>query len=204
MSYTKFQDYGLPYSHATAPAEIKENIDFLYKKIQQCSREISYYDLYKINTIVNNSAELQSKINSLNAYSSLVINTNIQEQDFLYNIGDLIFKNGDGTISTIKAQRGGIFYPSKVIREGTGTSYSIEFKYSSTPPKEETSTTTTNTEAKLATTMVFSNLSGGSSASPYNLIVTSGFNDIKITAAIKNDKSIAPIIHAYHENGSGQ
>lgn len=205
ISYKNYQDYGLKYPKASSPQEIMENIEYLYEKIKHCTRDLSYYDLYRIKDIVTNPSELQSKINSLDLYSSLVINTNIQEGDQTYNIGDIVIKLSDGKTELIKAQRGGIFYPSK-ISKGSGSTYSIDFTYNASAPEQPSLTTQINEKAtNLAKQMTFTGLTGGVAGSPYNKIVTSGFNDITLTAAKTQDFTpIVPNIHIYHKTANNQ
>jgi hypothetical protein len=148
---TNFYDYGLKNPVAKSPEKIMENIDFLYNKIQACTRDVSYFDLYKISTIVNQPSELQAQINALPSYHSLIINTPIITGDGnRYNAGDIIVKMNDGTFTHIEAQRGGIFYPSKITKlnkNDNNYSYQFQFSYeSSAPAKSEEPVTATRIE----------------------------------------------------------
>ena len=170
----QFQDYGLPYS------DFQKNIEFLYKKIDNCTRKLSYFDLYKITTVVNNSSELEAKITSLPPYSSLVINTPIKTSTgSLYSIGDVILKNNDGTFSVIPAQRGGIFCPTEISKiDGSSSSYNIRFEYIPSPPEKNSTAVIDDVNNKWTVSdpkqsITFKGINIESSGSPYNHILSS-------------------------------
>lgn len=204
--YTTYSGYGLPYPSAGNAQEIQENIEALYAKMAQCTRQISYFDLYKITTIVNQASELSSQINALAPYTSLIINTPIETGDGVrYNIGDLVVKNNDGSHDIIEAQRGGIFYPQKIVKVNTDDknySYDISFSYQSSAPstgKAEISPVNNVwevTNSQYFKQLTFQNIGSGAVGSPYNLI----FEDktsFTFDASFVNNEVIDPIIHAY-------
>lgn len=197
LTVKDFQDYGLPYpdlkdSNGSAQADLfMKNIEYLYKKIQQCTRQVSYFDLYKIRDTVSNSNELEAKIAALAPFTSLVVNTNTETQDgHKYSPGDLIVKHVDGTFSAIKAQRGGIFYPKLVQRrevkdssgENSNYVYDFTFNFKENAPSPSSSVTisgkqvadTTQWDAsdKYSANMVFQGLEANSVGSPYNQVIT--------------------------------
>jgi hypothetical protein len=115
------------------------NIRYLYQKIEKCTRNITYFDLYKIASVLNNDAEFESKVNELPPYSSMILNTPVQltGTNTSYNIGDIVVKNPDGTHEVIAAQRGGIFYPSSIQRinaDDDNYTYNFMFSYQSAEP----------------------------------------------------------------------
>lgn len=210
---TNFYDYGLKNPVAKSPEKIMENIDFLYNKIQACTRDVSYFDLYKISTIVNQPSELQSQINALPSYHSLIINTPIVTGDGKrYNTGDIIVKMNDGTFSHIEAQRGGIFYPSKITKLSTdNNNYSYKFQFSyeaSAPTSTEEPVVASRTETdnsvvwttNYASNIVFENMTGGAAVSPYNHVFKDTV-EINITPSVSSNNAtlvMDPIIHAYN------
>lgn len=211
-SYTTYSSYGLPYPNAGNVQEIQENIEALYAKMAQCTRQISYFDLYKITTIVNQASELSSQINALAPYTSLIINTPIETGDGVrYNIGDLVVKNNDGSHDIIEAQRGGIFYPQKITKVNTDDknySYDISFSYQSSAPSDgEVKISPINnvwevTNNQYVKKLTFKNIGSGAVGSPYNLIFenkTSFTFDASfvIDPGSNTKKIIDPIIHAY-------
>lgn len=206
--FTTYSNYGLPHPNAGNEIEIQENIEALYAKMAQCTRQISYFDLYKITTIVNQASELSSQINALAPYTSLIINTPIETGDGVrYNIGDLVVKNSDGSHNIIEAQRGGIFYPQKIEKVNTNDknySYNISFSYQSSAPssgKADISPMNNVWEVQnnqYVEKLTFQNIGSGAVGSPYNLIFE-GDNATSFTfdASIVNNKVVDPIIHAY-------
>jgi hypothetical protein len=109
-SQYNFHDYGLPKPNASSHTDIMTNINFLYQKMQECTRNVTYFDLYKVTSVLNNEAEFDAQINALSPYSTMVINTPVVTGDgSQYNIGDMVIKHNDGTHDIIRAQRGGIF-----------------------------------------------------------------------------------------------
>ena len=210
----KYYNYELPYpNNANDSSKVMENIKFLYKKMQLCTRNVSYFDLYKINAVVSQASELQSTINALPAYSSLIVNTHADlGEGNVYDIGDLVVKHNDNTTSTIKAQRGGIFYPSSIQKETedpNNFSYTINFLYQSVAPVEGESIAEKNDEtgiwaADYAQNITFKGIKDGVSVSPYNQTYTYSAGDIMfINAAMINGEKIKPIIHAYHQLSNG-
>lgn len=204
--YTTYSGYGLPYPDAGSIQNIQSNIEALYAKMAQCTRKISYFDLYKITTIVNQASELSSQINALAPYTSLIINTPIETGDGVrYNIGDLVVKNNDGSHDIIEAQRGGIFYPQKITKVNTDDknySYDISFSYqSSAPSSGEVKISPTNNVWEVKNNqyvekLTFQNIGSGAVGSPYNLIFDNQ-TSFTFDASVVKDKIIDPIIHAY-------
>ena len=198
-------NYGLPYPGASGktPAQIMENINYLYKKMDQCTRNVTYFDLYKFSTIIEDSSQLQAQVNALLPYTSAIVNTNIETSDGMrYAPGDIIVKNNDGSSDLIKAQRGGIFYPSSITREaGKNYTYDIEFSYKSFEPIEDSidvkdeyslsgetiqkvadqiwDRTDNNGQDIYAKNIKFIGLSGDSVGSPYNYVYQYQSTDVE-------------------------
>ena len=147
-----FYDYGLPHTgDAKDPQSIMENIEFLYEKMQACTREASYFDLYRITSVVNQPAELQGAINALPAFETLIVNTPVDlGNGEVYNIGDLVVKHQDSTTTRVQAQRGGIFFPEsikKLSSDDNNFGYTINFKYAQVGPTTESDTVIEGTGA---------------------------------------------------------
>ena len=179
LKYNDFHDYGLPHNKADSPTKMMENINYLYNKMKQCTRSVTYFDLYKIHTIITQDSEFEAQVNALEPYSTAIINSNITTANQTYAPGDMIVKNIDGTTSTIQAQRGGIFYP-KTVKKGSSNnnnfSYVFSFDFRSAAPAVGTTSEDELTEGKteltvdFAETLSFKGLGGGIPASPYNLV----------------------------------
>lgn len=226
LKYKDFHDYGLPHNKADNPAKIMENINYLYNKMKQCTRSVTFFDLYKINTIITQDSEFDAQINALEPYSTAIINSNITTANQVYSPGDMIVKNIDGTTSTIRAQRGGIFYPKtikKIDNNNNNFSYDFSFDFRSAAPgpgdPSISKPNEDNTEwtVDFAETLLFQGLTGGVPASPYNLVKskpTNGWVDndsdrikifedgtmtIEIDADHKDTTPIDPIVHCYSD-----
>lgn len=228
LKYKDLYDYGLPNAKADDPELIMENIEHLYKKMKQCTRNVTYFDLYKINTIITQDSEFEAQINALEPYSTAIINSNIATANQFYSPGDMIVKNIDGTTSSIIAQRGGIFYP-KVVKKvdsssSSNFSYDFVFDFKSTAPIPGDSSIAKpnedNTEwtVDFAEKLLFKGLSGGAPASPYNLVKNQSINGwvsdseeritvsdsglimtINIDADHRDSTPIDPIVHCYSD-----
>lgn len=182
LKYKDFHDYGLPHNKADNPIKIMENINYLYNKVKQCTRNVTYFDLYKINTIIIQDSEFEAQVNALEPYTTAIINANITTANEIYSPGDMIVKNIDGTTSTIFAQRGGIFYPKIVTKTDVlntnNFTYDFSFAFQSAAPAVNTSAVATKDEATstwttdYAAKITFNGLKSGIPASPYNRVFT--------------------------------
>lgn len=184
LKYKDFHDYGLPHNKADSPTKIMENINYLYNKMKQCTRNVTYFDLYKINTIITQDSEFEAQVNALEPYTTAIINANITTATDIYSPGDMIVKNIDGTTSTIFAQRGGIFYPKMVTKTDdlntNNFTYDFSFAFQSAAPTADTSseamkdeeTSTSTWTADYAAEIIFKELKSGTPASPYNQVFT--------------------------------
>lgn len=223
LKYKDFHDYGLPHARADNSQKIMENIEHLYQKMKQCTRNVTYFDLYKINTVITQDSEFEAQINALEPYSTAIINSNITTANQVYSPGDMVVKNIDGTTSTIIAQRGGIFYPKtvkKVSSSDDNFSYDFSFDFQSAAPAIGTVSDDTLDEGEteltvnFAETLLFKGLGGGVPASPYNIVknkpdegwvsddrITIFETDLTMTINIDADYTntipIDPIVHCY-------
>lgn len=134
---TSFQDYSLPSDgHGVDQFRIREDINYLYQKVKDFSRETTQWDLYKITQVVIDQENFQSQVNNLPPYSSAIIATQFIENNETYRAGDLVYKNLDNSITHISAERGGVFYPSK-ITQSIGNNIDVYFSYMTTEPSED-------------------------------------------------------------------
>lgn len=136
---TSFQDYGLPSDgHGIDAYRIRDDINYLYQKVKDFSRETTQWDLYKITQVVTNQEEFRSQVNNLPPYSSAIIAAKFVDEDgYSYNKGDLVYKNLDGSTSHIAAERGGVFRPSIITKENNTNNYTFLFQYISKEPGED-------------------------------------------------------------------
>lgn len=222
----QFHDYGLPYKNPGSPSEFMINLQYLDQKIEATTREVTYWDLYKISTVLVDANAFYSSLNNLLPYSSMVINTLVTNtEDGDLNPGDIVVKNNNGSHDIIRAERGGIFYPSSIVASPSQNNYTytINYSYSASAPSkaEATSTRKTNENGSnvepptytcdYAKQMKYPGLIGGLVGSPYNQIYST--NDIKnngnkIYLDFPNDPNsdsgakidIEPIIKSFYQN----
>lgn len=211
--YKDFHDYGLPKQSPGNENDIMENIQYLYSKMQKCTRNVTYFDLYRIDTIITQASEFESQINNLKPYSTAIVNIPFTTTTTAYSPGDMIVKKGDGSLESVFAQRGGIFFPYKIVKEeGNNTNnytYDIYFKLESVSPSNDNSEANSKVvdnsqtwEASFAKNIYFNNLSAGSPASPYNRVLSYN-NTFSIDAVMMSNSTtnpIEPIIHCYANN----
>ena len=122
-----------PYNIANSD-KYKEILTYLNDKIDSVKKQVSYFDFYNITNAVIDTNHFAAQINSLPFNEALVVNT----PPFYYNgenyaTGDIIIKNNTGGIHHIKAQTGGVYYPSKIKLDNTGD-YSFEYSYAGSMP----------------------------------------------------------------------
>ena len=147
---TSFQDYGLPSNSHTGDTYsescAREDVQYLYNKIKNFSREVTQWDLYKITQVVTNQENFKSQVNNLPPYSSAIIAARfIGDDGRTYNQGDLVYKKLDGTTQHINAERGGVFYPNQ-IKKLDANNYTINFQYLSREPSEDKDATVTKND----------------------------------------------------------
>lgn len=214
----QFQDYGLPKPNANSREDIQKNINYLYSKVKQVSKNLTFWDLYKISSVVTDKKDLQPISNALLPFTSAIINTPSAFVDGdTYAVGDIIVKNQDGTTEHIRAERGGIFFPQKITRDSNSYNYTIDFILKSNEPVKATSEISGsqgtgdeadkyvwNASENYTSGVQFQNLVGGAGESPYNIVYNSPFPNDGIvfpTAKTDENENIQPIVKGYSSNG---
>lgn len=216
-----WHDYnGMPVKEASSPEDFKKNLEYLYEKINLKTKSLSSWDLYRISTVLNQETEFNSSINKLLPYTSLILNTRVNDLRYgVLNVGDLILKTNDGKYEHIKAERGGIFYPSSITKtysdEDKSYSYEFNFKYGSVAPdkystleieQDEESKSWIVPENEYAAYLNFVNLKGGTAGSPYNAVYKkTTWSDITVNGELDSDGDnyISPIVKFYTTTTKG-
>lgn len=116
-------------------ALFQQDLMFLNEKLDNVQKRLTFYDFYNIAAIVEDPALIQTTINNLLPNTALIINTNNAAQ---YSRGDIVFKTSAGDTMTIRAQTGGLYYPSQITTEDN-TNYTISYAYTSSAPAEGSS-----------------------------------------------------------------
>ena len=194
LTPSQLTSYTLPYPRATTSAQVLENLNHIEEKIKACTRNLTYFDLYRITSVVTDAKQLNSQIGSLAPYSSLVINTPINDgEGKQYNQGDVLIKYADGSIEHIEAQSGGVFYPQS-IEKTSSNSYKIKFAFASSAPSEEENhaESTGNTQTAKYAKNMFYDFGVDEVKSPYNYTYSTNSIATTFTAA-KSSNSNTPI-----------
>lgn len=113
-----------------AAALFQQDLMFLNEKLDNVQKRLTFYDFYNITAIVEDPALVQTTINNLLPNTALIINTNNAAG---YARGDIVFKTSSGNSMTIRAQTGGLYYPSQIMTSDN-TNYTISYAYTSSAP----------------------------------------------------------------------
>lgn len=119
--------------------DYKDELDSLNEKISEIRKNISYLDVYNIVDVCEDRQKFDAQVNALLPNSSLVINCDgFYSNNERYETGDIILKMSNGNPVHIRAQTGGIFYPSNVSVDD-GNNVSITYTFSDSKPTEPSS-----------------------------------------------------------------
>lgn len=178
----------------------KADIEFLNEKLSAVTRDLSVYDFYNINAIINTQNEYNAVINNLIPGQSAIIGAEslTAASGDIYNRGDIILKLPDYTLHHIAGIRGGIFYPSKIINDNNGN-YTLTFSNTTQQPAENTeqSINAINNvwEANGASaTIKFIGIQSTDNKSPYNIQQVPNNNQVTFPAV----GDVRPIIKCYN------
>ena len=142
-----------------AAALFQQDLMFLNEKLENVQKRLTFYDFYNITAIVEDPALVQTTINNLLPNTALIINTNNAAG---YSRGDIVFKTSSGNSMTIRAQTGGLYYPSQ-ITTADNTNYTVSYAYTSSEPTAGSSFTgaVNGTAATPAASISFSGIKAG-------------------------------------------
>jgi hypothetical protein len=122
----------------TTESQFGEALEAIDNKIEQLQKGISYLDVYNISSSIEKEEDLNSAISLLAPGEALVVNVpypfKLGEKE--YRTGDIILRLLDNKEIHIKANVGGVFYPSSL--EADGNSYKLSYTYSNTQPENGT------------------------------------------------------------------
>lgn len=148
--------------------DFKDALGVIHDELHKISKNITYLDAYNITSVVDDSSNFGAQVSSLSNNSALVINSQpFFYNNVSYNTGDIVLKISSGDIVHIKAQPGGIFYPSKITKDQKGN-YSIRYTYSKTSPITGTlESANIDQVAKLGASIEFKGLEASDSLQSY-------------------------------------
>lgn len=185
-------------------SDAKTDIEFLNEKLSAVTRDLSVYDFYNINAIINTQNEYNTIINNLIPGQSAIIGaeTLTAASGDIYNRGDIILKLQDYTLHHIAGVRGGIFYPQEIKYDDETGNYTLTFANTTQQPavgsqeieKDNTNTWTTNGASD---SISFKDITTTSNESPYNIQQAPDNNYQVIFNAFG---TIRPIIKCYNDS----
>jgi hypothetical protein len=119
-------------------ANLQDALDALSNSIEEVGKELTYLDLYNIVDSIDAKDDFYVKTNLLVNNSAVVINTpNFILDNIVYKTGDIVLKTAKGKLVHIKAQAGGLYYPSQIQPVGNSGEYNLIFRYASNTTEEE-------------------------------------------------------------------
>ena len=199
MSITSFTP---PFSVGSS-SDYGDALNVIHDELHTITKNITYLDAYNITDVVVDSSSFGAQVSALSTNSSLVINS----QPFFYNgvsynTGDIVLKISSGEIVHIKAQPGGIFFPSKVARDQNGN-YSIQYTYSKTSPEPNTKNeTSVNETTALNSIIEFKGLSASDTSQSYIYGVWASLDTLQTTSKLEvytfNGKIIYPQLQFWY------
>lgn len=144
--------------NASSPEEYGNALQQLHNEIINVKKEVTYFDAYNITEVVESKDAFSSQINTITNNSGVVINCQpFSHNGEIYNTGDVVLKLQDNKFAHIRAQTGGLYYPSKLEKGDNG--YVLTYAYKSSAPTEESSNVNIGDEAVFAKDISFSGLS---------------------------------------------
>lgn len=107
----------------------QKNLDLLNARINTIHKELSYWDLYKINQTITSQEEFPAIVSALAVGQSAVINS----QTFTYNgntyhRGDVIVKISDSEELWVPAENTGVYKPTEIVHE-SGNTFKLKYEY---------------------------------------------------------------------------
>ena len=189
------QDYNIQYA--------KQDIEFLNNKLSAVTRDLTVYDFYNINAVIENKNEFDSIINQLIPGQSAIMGAEsfTDANGESYSRGDIILKLSDYTLHHIIGVRGGTFYPAVLTKTVSG--YTLQFSNTTLIPDEgETSVsasdnTWTVPAGSIKKHIIFNNVSTNTVTSPYSVQGAPTSGSIDFTGV---NTSVKPIIKCYNNN----
>lgn len=139
---------------SNSQTNFKQKLEELNEKISNIRKNITYLDIYNIIDVCEDQQNFSAQSCALVPNSSLVINCDgFYFNNERYETGDLVLKMANNKVVHIKAQTGGIFYPSSVEIDKSNN-LNITYSFSPIQPWKDT----TSDDGKLAEKMTFNGL----------------------------------------------
>jgi len=178
------------------------NLDLLNKRINAIHKELTYWDLYKITTSVNNSSELEGVVAALAPGEACLINTgSFTLQNDSYSRGDVIVKLISNELVKVPSVNNGIYYPAKIEKENE--LYKLTYYYSTVIPQKQSGPEVgLNQEAEMTRTIVFKDLSEATGAYIYGQYLVISSNEVRFDQVFMNEELVYPVIKFFFYNST--
>ncbi len=183
------------------------DMDFLNRKLDKAQKQLTMWDFYHITEVVNQVSEFEVKQNSLIALTGLIINcgTFIANEES-YSTGDIVFRMADGSLQHIRAERGGMFYPSK-LQQISANNFKFSYSFINSPPSlgETVIPKTENniwdaSNAAANKEITFENIEINNSTINYSIVQTvRGTENIRFEPIYIDKKLVQPVIKTFIE-----
>ena len=110
-------------------SELKDYIEYIQGKIQLATKELTYWDIYKLSSTVEKSSDFNKMVNELLPNTSLVINCNrFIWNSVEYNTGDIVIKLESGELLHVLNNNAGVYIP-----KWDNTNKQLKYEFSNTP-----------------------------------------------------------------------
>ena len=191
------------------------DMDFLNRKLDKSYRQMNIWDFYRIVDTVNEVDEFASKQNSLIELTGLIINCG----NFIYNneayaTGDVVYRTSDGSYKHIPAERGGMFYPSKLWKDPNNNNFTFTYSFiknapsgnevSISPTVSQSGSTWDASGAQNNKIINFERITPSNTTSLYSVIetVNSATRSFTFDAKFVDNVVIPPVIKVYVEDNN--
>jgi len=152
--------------------DIKSALKQLNDKLNNVTRDVSFWDVYNITQVLQKDSDVYSKLPLLNIGEGAIVNVNyISYNSESHYRGDIAYKKSDGEIIWISAENKGVYSPTLTL---DNNNLVLNFAYTTTP--EQSIIASINTQVRNAYLQDF-HFSSGSSLQPFTVTFSAVFID---------------------------
>lgn len=147
-----------------------KNLNLLNERINNVTKELTYWDLYHITQAAYTAEELSIAQASLAPGESVVVNFD-STQNSEYSRGDVIVRLTNGTLTHIPALASGYYFPQKISSTEIPGNYFLQYAFSSVPPITGGSITKAVDEEvdQIQETIIFTGIESAAPGNAYNI-----------------------------------
>ncbi len=119
--------------------DIKTALTEINKKLNNITRDVSFWDVYNVTQVLLSDNDLTSKLALLNIGEAAIVNANVLNNGAENHYrGDIAYRKADGELIWIDAENKGIYKPSVTYENGM---LQVTYSYQSNTPEEGESQT---------------------------------------------------------------